>query len=81
MGVIVIYINIQKAFFGRFYIHKNQKNQPFLRKEYIFLKPKYRELSWAIKMEFLIFEKANNSISTKLQVNSLNNCKQDLNCF
>ena len=34
--------------------------------------PKYWELSWAIKMEFCIFEKVNNSIATKLCVNLIN---------
>ena len=35
--------------------------------------PKYWELSWAIKMEYCIFEKVNNSIATKLCTNLLNN--------
>ena len=32
-------------------------------------------------MEFFIFEKANNSIGTKMQVNLLNNRDKKLNCF
>ena len=42
----------------------------------IFLKPKYWKLSWAIKMEFFIFERVNNSIPTKLCSNLLNNSKR-----
>ena len=42
-------------------------------------KPEYSELSWAIKMEFCINEKNNNSIATKLCTNSLNNRSIKLN--
>ena len=45
-----------------------QKEKPILLTEgiYMYLKTKYWELSWAIKMKFCIYDKANNSIATKL---------------
>ena len=54
MGVIVISIYIQSAFFCD--INKNKTTQSFLRKDYILLKPTYRELSWPIKIKSCIFE-------------------------
>ena len=39
------------------YINKKQKNQSLFRREYIFLKPIYRELYWAIKMYFAFLKK------------------------
>ena len=70
MAVIVIIINIKNQFFCEtFYIHKRQKNQSCLCTE-------YRDLSWAIKYIFCIFEKkVNNSIAKKLCVNLINNRK------
>ena len=72
----------KKRFFMQdvFYIHKQQKTIPFYVNS-IFLKPKYRELYWAIKMEFCIFEKSNNSIATKLQVKLLNNRENKIKIF
>ena len=56
MVVIFIHIYAQKYFFLQdVYIYKkSKKNQSFSRKEYIFFKPEYRELSWSIKMESFI---------------------------
>ena len=55
-----------KSFFG--------KNSVYLRD--ITFKPKYWDLSWAIKMEYCTIEKVNNSIAKKLCANLLNNRKE-----
>ena len=58
MEVFVIYIYIQKAFFlwnVLIYTKSKKINTVYVR---IFLKPKYWELSWAIKMEFCIIGKS-----------------------
>ena len=39
----------------------------------LFLKPKYWEISWAIKIELCILKKFNNPIPTKLCANLINN--------
>ena len=52
IGVIVLYIYIQKTFFARsFYIDKKAKNQPFLHKWFSFLKPEFS----SILLEFIDF--------------------------
>ena len=67
LGVIVIYIYIQKDFFARrLNIHKKKKPNHFYGRSIYILKPKHRVLSRAIKMESCIIEKSNNSIATKL---------------
>ena len=74
MAVIVMYIYLQKDFFCETFLYRQKAKNPnhfYIRS--IFLNPKYRELSWATKMEFYIFEKSNNSLATKLWVNLLNN--------
>ena len=69
MAVIVIFIYIQFVLTKRFYIQKEKNSILFTNR---IKKIKYWVLSWAIKMEFCISEKLNNSIATKLCTNLLN---------
>ena len=67
----------KKVFFCETFIYtKSKKINPFYVRSIYILKPKYRELSWAIKWNFAFLKKANNSIATKLEVNLLYNCDQ-----
>ena len=58
------HLHVKRLFCAKFLYTKNGKNEPLLLKEFFY--PKYRELSSVIKMEFCIFEIANNSIAIKL---------------
>ena len=40
----------------------------------LFIYPKQRKLSWAIKYCFAFLQRVNNSIDTKLYMHSINNC-------
>ena len=67
-----LYTNSKKC--ETLYIYKKRKKSIlFTEVIHIYIyKPKYWELYWSMKMEFQVFEKANNSIATKLCANLIN---------
>ena len=63
----------KKQFFCKTVLYTQKAKKPNPVYVWIFLKPKYWELSWALKLEFCFFETVNNSIAKDLWSNLLDN--------